>query len=148
MDSISEAKEFLRENFEKGCKCPACDQFVKLYKRNLSANMARAIILISRAPTINQNGWVDIRSVDLRNGDYARLRFWGLIEQRKNQDTKKKDSGIWRVTHEGMKFINDQIRVPSHVYVYDNKIIKWSDELVNIRQALKKSFDYNKLMSD
>ena len=47
-----DTKRFLRANYEKGCRCPACDQHVKLYKRALSSGMARALILISRGPKI------------------------------------------------------------------------------------------------
>jgi hypothetical protein len=141
------AKEFLRANYEKGCRCPACDQHVKLYKRGLNAGMARALILISRGPKIDANGWVDIKSIDVRGGDYAKLRYWELIEQRPNEDQKKKDSGIWRVTQKGLKFISDQIRVPSHAHVYNDRVRGWSDNDVNIRQVLGKAFDYSQLMS-
>ncbi len=29
MNTISEAKQYLRNNFESGVNCPCCDQFVK-----------------------------------------------------------------------------------------------------------------------
>jgi hypothetical protein len=142
-----DTKAFLRANYEKGCRCPACDQHVKLYKRPLGAGMARSLILISKGPKIDAGGWVDIKSIDVRGGDYAKLRYWGLIEQRANDDEKKKDSGLWRVTQKGLKFINDQVRVPSHAHVYNDKVRAFSDVDVNIRQALGKSFDYSELMA-
>ena len=142
-----DTKAFLRANYEKGCRCPACDQHVKLYKRPLGAGMARSLILISKGPKIGASGWVDIKSIDVRGGDYAKLRYWGLLEQRPNADPKTKDSGVWRVTQKGLKFINDQIRVPSHAHVYNDKVRAFSDVDVNIRQALGKAFDYSQLMS-
>lgn len=132
-------KQFLLDNYEKGCECPACGQNVRLYKRPLNAAMARALILISKAPKANDAGWVDIKSVDVRGGDYAKLRYWELLEAG--------EPGLWRVTQKGLKFISDQIRVPSHAHVYNDRVRGWSDEDVNIRQALGEAHDYTQLMS-
>ena len=41
-------KEFLRANYEKGCDCPTCGQFVKLYKRKLNSGMAKTLIILEQ----------------------------------------------------------------------------------------------------
>ena len=38
--TLQEVRENIRENFNKGCKCHACGQLVKLYKIKFNSNMA------------------------------------------------------------------------------------------------------------
>lgn len=143
MDSIAEAREFLRKNRHDGVKCPCCEQHVQVYRRTLNAGMARALIMIARGG----GGWIDIRVLDLRGGDYAKLRFWGLVEQRPSDDPKKKWSGLWRVTQLGLQFVHDQSRIQRFAHVYDNRVLCFSGEEVSIRQCLGRRFDYEALMS-
>lgn len=144
MDSIAEAKQFLRENIEEGCKCPCCGQEVKLYKRVLNAQMAWFLIALHRAPRLDGN-WVDIKALDVRGGDYAKTRYWGLVEVK--DDPTKRSSGLWRLTQKGLKFVHDQVRVPRHVLVYNGECRGFSDQDIGIRQALGAGFDYSELMS-
>jgi hypothetical protein len=46
MKTITEAKDFLNENYKDGCICPCCNQTVKLYKRKLNSGMARVLRII------------------------------------------------------------------------------------------------------
>lgn len=137
--TVKEAKQFLKDHLETGVNCPCCGQHVKLYPRALNSGLARALILMHRAPTTPE-GWVDIKNVDVRGGDYAKLRYWELIEQRSS------GSGVWRVTLKGVKFVSDQGRVPKTVFVYNGRVRAFSDDTINIRQALGKAFSYEELM--
>lgn len=42
--TIEEAKQLLKDNWEKGIECPCCTQFVKLYKRPLYSAQAYSLI--------------------------------------------------------------------------------------------------------
>jgi hypothetical protein len=139
--TIEEAREFLREKRHEGATCPCCKQHVKVYLRTINAGMAVALILISRTPTMD-NDWVDIRQVvGLRGGDYAKLRYWRLLEQNDNY------TGVWRLTQRGLQFLNDRLRVCKTAHVYNGEVLKMSGEDVSIRQALGNKFDYAKLMA-
>ena len=153
-ETLQEAKEHLRENWEKGTDCPCCGQFVKLYKRKLNSSMAYVLILMmNRENRFDEDGWVHVEkylksmktAVSLR-GDYAKLRYWQLIEQMENTDTSKKDSGFWRITERGVKFAKGDIALPKRVNLYNGKIVGWDEDHSDIKEALGDKFDYAELM--
>jgi hypothetical protein len=147
VQTIKEGREFLRRKRHEGATCPCCEQHVQVYRRSINAGMAFALILLSRKPS-SDSGWIDIRAVDgLRGGDYAKLRHWGLLEQRPNTDPKKKWSGLWRLTQLGRQFVHDQARVQRYAHVYNGRVLTFSGEDVSIRRCLGRKFDYEELVS-
>lgn len=147
MQTITEAKTYLRQNWDDGTKCPCCNQMVKLYKHRLQALMVYYLAQIYKIQK-GKNNWVHVMSeVKPINGDYAKMRFWGLLEEKGDQPTKDtKSSGYWRVTTSGILFLKGRIRVPEKVFIFDNK--KWgqTNATVNIAEALKNKFSYSELM--
>ena len=148
--TLQEAKQFLRDNFEKGELCPCCGQLVKLYKINLGVGMARVLIEMYRltAASTEVVRWIhpisELRTV---NGDYAKLRIWGLVEE-KGDDVPddKKASGYWRITSKGMDFVNDSLTVQKKAHIFNNRCLGFSGEQIGIKQALGTKFDYHELM--
>ena len=47
----------------------------------------------------------------------------------------------------GVQFVECSLKVPSHVHLYDNSVVGWSDKMVTVVEALGKRFDYQELMS-
>ena len=76
METIKEAKEHLRNNFEEGIDCPCCGQFVKLYKRKLNSGMAATLIRIVKFNGSSEVHVKDFTTVmiglDLKIGGYSR----------------------------------------------------------------------------
>jgi len=175
METIKEAKAFLRENFEKGCKCPCCDSSVRLYKRKLNSGMALFLIGLYKL-YMNNRGYepVGVSSLSIKRGepifppekfyqnkevfeimnikvtslDYSVLKHFGLIESRVAENGKK-DSGYWKLTGAGKDFIyyvGTPPTVPKHVFLYNNKRQGFSDETTTIKEALGDKFDYSELM--
>lgn len=165
--TLKEAKQFLRENFEKGVACPCCDQFVKQYKRKLNSGMALFLIGLYKlykrddkvlSKTINSelhstlqfysNKEVfEVMSLSVTSLDYSVLRHFGLTEARVTEGTKR-DSGHWRITGSGICFVEIYRNVSCHkyVYLYNNKRQGVSDEKITIQEALGSKFDYKELM--
>jgi tRNA(His) 5'-end guanylyltransferase len=149
MQTIQEAKIYLRENFDKGVNCPCCGQFVKLYKRKLNSVMARCLIKM----TSLQNGYNHVREIvkgisDTGTNDFSKLKYWGLIEEMNNDDLDKKTSGYWRLTKQGLLFAKNQINVPKYAEIYNTKLIGFSAEQTNIIDSLGTKFNYNELMQN
>lgn len=144
--TLKEVKDHLNANINKGCKCPACAQEVRLYPRAMNSIMARFLIALFRAPKTPE-GWVDVRTLDFKGGDYAKARYWGLCEVKANKDPRKRTSGLWRLTAKGTDFIHDRVRVPSHALVYNKKCHGLTGGDIDIRRALGTDFDYEKLMA-
>ena len=83
-------------------------------------------------------------------GDYAKLRYWDLIEKSpKNPDPKKRSSGLWKLTELGRDFAHNRTTVSVACYYGhpEGGVLGFEPEQVNIVDALGKYFDYEKLMA-
>jgi hypothetical protein len=163
--SLEDAKKWLRVRFGKGATCPCCNQFVKLYKRAFSKSMAYVLLLIARyyhRVGVKSDEWLHVPSyiaeVAVGNprraaavrGDWAKLKFWGLIEEK--PETRADGSprvGYWRLTQLGRQFINREVKVASHVYIYNGEPLQRSvDEQITIDDALTTEFSYVEIMAE
>lgn len=137
---------------KKGTRCPCCERFIKLYRRPLSASMARYLIVFARKSGTD-NPWLhvetDFRDVSIPSrGDYAKLRYWGLIEPKPGASERGgRTNGYWRITAKGREFVAGTVLIPSHILLLNNRVVGFSDNLVTIRDALGKAFDYDELVA-
>lgn len=147
LDSLERAKRELRQNFKSGATCPCCGQNVKAYDRKLTGSQAKGLINLARL-YVRDHKWHHVSDLEVsgNGGEFAQLRRWLLIEQQVNEDTKKRTSGMWKPTQKGMDFVYNKITVPSHCETYNNVTMSFSEDQINIRQALGKRFDYAELM--
>ena len=145
MITIAEAKEYLRQNFDKGANCPCCTQFTKRYSRKLTSGMAVALINLYN---ISDREYVHIERLGrLNGGEFAQLAHWGLIEEKPNEDDgTKRTSGYWHITLRGVNFVKGSTRVASHVYTFNGKRLGFSETSTDIHEALGKKFNYSELM--
>ena len=157
--TIREAKDFLHENMEAGCQCPACGQNVKLYKRPINSGCARFLIGLYRL-TLNEKktwgtkGWSfftndEIRKEALLNSKglaYGIIRHWELAERAPASDDKKKTSGQWKLTTKGYFFVTRQIRIPKRALIYNNSLIGFGPEDTDIQETLGEDYNYKELM--
>lgn len=147
--TLDEAKQYTRENWEKGVRCPCCDQLVKLYKRPLYATIAVNLIRLYR---LNRSEYHHITKILLPNssggGDFAKLVYWGLVEEQPKpaDDTKKRTTGMWRITDKGVQFVEKRRNIPSHVQLYDGRFLGLIGDPVSIVEVLGKKFNYEELM--
>lgn len=148
MNTIIEAKRHLRENFNTGTDCPCCGQFVKLYKRKLGSSQSRSLILLY---SLNQKSeWIHSREITKKiniTGDFAKLVYWNLILEKPKSKEDKRSSGFWKLTQRGKDFVLGNIKIPSHVFIYNASLQGFSNEQIFIHSALGKKFSYNELMN-
>lgn len=161
--SLEDAKKWLRSNFGKGATCPCCHQFVKLYRRPFSKSMAYVLLLIAcyfRGDSVEE--WLHVpsyiaemaadhpRRAAAVRGDWAKLKFWGLIEEK--PEVRKDGSprvGYWRLTPLGRRFVKREVKVPSHVYIYNGSPLPRDvGEQITIDDALGKNFSYAEIMGE
>lgn len=155
-ETLEEAKLFLRKNWEKGVVCPCCNHFVKRYKYAFHNGMARALIYLYQATNngigSDNDGYINVNpyfvSIGVKFfGYHPKLEHWRMIERMPNTDTTKPWSGYWRITERGKQFADGNLKVAKHVYLYNKDALGFSDELIDIRDALGKKFDYDELMN-
>lgn len=150
-DSLSESKKQLEANLEDGMNCPLCGQFCKLYKRKLNSGMAAGLVWLVKEYE-ETNDWVNIptrapRFILRTGGQFSLLGHWNLIIQKQNEEESTRCSGLWMPTRLGIDFVRQQADVPSHVFLYNNEVLGFSNERIGIIQALRSHFNYNELMS-
>lgn len=148
--TLQDAKEYLKKNFNEGCSCPACGQFVRLYKRKLGSPQARGLILLYSLHRSTGKEWIHIRKIIEQvnvHGDFAKMVYWGLIEEHSNEDEDKKNSGLWRITEKGKRFVRNEIKIPSHALVFNGKLQGFSGTTTDIVDSLGKKFSYRELMA-
>ncbi len=143
--TVMEVREYLNRNVEKGTTCPCCDQTVKMYQNKLTGYMASILIKFYKE---DWGKWINpIEQFNTVNGDYAKLRHWGLIEKSKEKPSPdKKASGNWRITQAGIDFVKGRTTVSQKVKLYNNKCWGFTGDKVNIRQALGTKFNFQELM--
>lgn len=153
MNTIEEAKEFLRKHWdEKDCFCPVCHQKVQREKRSLYGPMARVLILIYRKhQAIGFNEWINVhammRDYHFNCPDYTKFKYWGFLEKKKEiRDDGSNRNGMWRITNEGIAFVGGGIRARKWYGVYNDKVYGQSEELITIKEALGKKFNYDEVM--
>jgi hypothetical protein len=126
-----------------------------LHKRKLNKQMVYALVLIYRE-LHEKNEWLHVPSYlhktaatgpTVRGGDWAKLVHWGLITAKAGERADgSKRVGFYRLTDKGRAFVESKIKVPKHVFLYAERFVGTSSEMVSILDASKAFFDYRELM--
>lgn len=152
---ILEAKQFLKDNARKGVDCPCCGQFVKIYKRKFNSGMARSAIYAYKIqsklpPSVEYFHAVQEFSELKQNAstlEFSKLAYWGLVKAKPNKNNPhKKDSGLWKLTEKGWQFVDGYLQIKQYVFVFNSKVLGFSDEETDILNSLGNKFSYKELM--
>lgn len=147
METLDEARDWLREHADDGAKCPCCTQLAKVYRRKVTSGMAQALIIMW---TTHRRDWFYLPDISRQwqGRDEANLRYFGLIEESHDRRPDGGRKGWWRVTRKGEEFVRGTGRVPKYARIYDGRCLGLDrSELVTIRDALGTKFDYDDLMA-
>lgn len=152
MNTLDEAKEYLKENWQNGVECPCCKQLVKLYSVKLNASMIRSLIELYKLNSSKPSSYFHISDFDAwtqgyAGGKFAKVKYWGLAEDMPNTDETKRTSGMWRITDKGRNFVEGTTSVPSHSKLYNRGFYGHEGHLVNIHDVKGINFNYAELMS-
>lgn len=153
---VEAAKAFVQQHLTDGVTCPTCGQLCKLYKRKLNSTMALALILIYQFfKTHPHADWLHVaaflvkvkRDSSIAGGDVVKLRYWGLLERAHGERDDGSDRvGRYKITAVGKQFVEGRIAVPRYVYLYNQLLLRLSEEMTTIREALSDRFNYDELM--
>ena len=129
-----------------GGYCPCCDRWGKIYARQFNSSMAKALIwLVGKGLR-----WTDVPNTApkwlTRTNQLPTVRWWGLVVRRESEDRAVKHSGMWQPTRRGIAFASNEIELPSTVYTYNNKVVRYNDDLIRIQDAFKTRFDYEQVV--
>ena len=150
--TLSEAKFELNSGLQNGITCPCCGRFAKRYRRNLTASMTYALILMCKSGNrdfFHVNDYFEANNIPSKSvTEFSKLRFFGLIESKIELREDWSDrNGHYRITPKGIDFVMNRITVMQYVTIYNNKVKTVSNEQVTIADSLKQKFNYAELMN-
>jgi len=147
--AIAEARRRLRALLGEGADCPVCDQFCRRYRYTLSENNCRFLAVLYRVDRREPGAYTHINTIleqdsrALASRDYNRLLYWNLIEEMENDDqSKKKRSGLWRITGAGREFCTGARTIQKYAVVYNDSIEGFEGEQVTMRDFEGEHFNY------
>jgi hypothetical protein len=125
--------------------CALCGQHAKVYRRTIYSTMARHLITAYRAEGRDWFRLTDV--IKDKDGTFAKLALWDLVEEESVRRPDGGRSGWWRVTRLGEKFVRNRTTVPKYVLTYNARIVEIdATEEVGVLDALGKKFRYDDLM--
>jgi hypothetical protein len=134
-----------------GGYCPVCDRWGKVNKVKLTGGMARSLAWLVSVSAGAENGWVNTRDnvplFMLRSNSIGHLKYWGLVQSRAPDSEKVKTSGVWRATLDGHDFVHNRLSVPSHMFVYNDAVMRTGLDFVSIEDCFTEEFDYREVMN-
>lgn len=148
--SVVERGKWSRE----GVICPCCTQLVKVYQRKLTSTMVKNLAQLAQKFE-QTHDWVHIHDIGLTSGsgDFAKLQYWGFIMSKKNDDSKKRCSGLWMPLKKASDFLYRDLPVPKAMNVFNGKCIGpvcddgGSIPRTTAREAAGDKFDYAELIA-
>ncbi len=133
--------------------CPTCGQAIpKVYNRSLTSGITATLCWLVRTYLTNGGNWIEVNGDDvpkyvIRSRETGRLKLWGLVEEMPNEaGSKKKNSGFWRPTENGIAFCYGQITLCKTIQERKGELVGYSEGYVTVLEALAERFDYRKLM--
>jgi hypothetical protein len=147
-DSLGAARAWLRTQLKGGANCPCCTQRAQVYRWSLYSTAVRALAFYHRlggtrtfvhTPALRELGHTG-------QGDAARLRLWGLVEEENVRRPDGGRSGWWRVTQAGEDWLMGLTVIDKYALVYSGRCLGFEGPKVNVLQALGTKFDWNDLM--
>ena len=149
IDALASARQYVNQGkrTKDGVRCPCCEQFCKVYVRLITSTMARWLIELVRRHA-RHSRWYSASedwsvAITRGSGDFAKLRWWGLIEEGTGDD-----EGRWKPTIDGIDFAYNRSVVTSHVLLYNDSLQGFQGDEIGIEVALGNKFSYAELWAE
>lgn len=131
----------------KDTRCPCCNSYLKVYKRSIYSKPARELISLYRKGGADKYVHMsEFMGKGTGGGDLAKARFFGLIHQAANTNRHKKTNGYWILTQKGVDFVRGEAVIDKYALVYQNNVLGFAGQKVDIKECLGKEFSYHELM--
>lgn len=119
--------------------CPHCGQSVMKHTHSMSESMANTFLKVPMFVKFHLQK--DLTLTKNQYANFQKLKYWGLVEQVKDQ------SGWWRVTEYGRRFAFGEISISKSVITFNNRAVDTHGPFVFIYQCTgtwKKREEYAK----
>jgi hypothetical protein len=114
--------------------CPVSGSIVQLYRRPLTETHVKILTRLYALSLTSKATYVHFRkfSGGHSDGDLAKMRFWGLVDQKPRPAGDDVDDrewrGHWRITNLGRRWLNGADRIPRHICLFRGEFLGFWDE--------------------
>ena len=147
--TLGDAKEIMRRRFrdKERFKCPCCNNWVGKRRRSIAgrhyAELIRLHLATERGAYLHKR---DFAMSNTGGGDFAKLRYWNLIETKPTgPGADKTHSGLWRITDRGRAFVEQRLRLPKYAWDYNENFYEFEGPDASIRDCLGQEFSFSSL---
>lgn len=150
-------------NSTKAIECPCCGRKAKFYNRKLNAKLCLALIHIvkyyrhhpSQPDQLDYFDYSDLfNEYPQLKVDFPKLQYWDLVEakgsikKRKGESVFVKETRMYRISENGIKFAQREVAVPLTAVVYNNVV---KGHLINPHATIDKilseaGYDYDQVI--
>jgi len=121
----------------KSATCPTCGRKAKFYKRKLNAKLCLALVHIlkyyrhhpSQPDVLEYFDYTELfKDHPQLKVDFPKLQYWDLVEakgkmkKRKGEPVFVKETRMYRISENGIKFAQREVAVPITAVVYNNVV--------------------------
>lgn len=151
---LREAMEWFFAEVLPDCKphkCQVCLQNAQLQHRPLSSGLAAILVYQHAKVGLDWAHTVDLLAESTnpkvrKLREVAKLAHWGLVEEEPTLRPDGGRAGWWRVTPLGVQWIEGDVLMASHAFIYNADLIGMDNrKKITLREALKKRFDLEEL---
>jgi len=158
MQTVDDARKMLfndRELFRQGQHCPSCDQFVKLYRRQVTSTAAKMLWNLYRMDRFERDSGSskiyhyvgDLVVIATGTSDFSKLKYWGLVVEMENDDSgKKRTSGYYAITEKGKRFVDGDETISQYVLLYNSRSYGFEGKQVTYEQVVPKEWISKRLI--
>jgi hypothetical protein len=148
----AEMRAYVAEHASGGVRCPCCGAMVEVRERPLTTVNAQGLALACRYldDVAGSDGWLALGEFfaelhrrgaiegKASGGDYAKLRFFGLIEPERapRPGQRRTGGGRWGVTALARAFVRGEATVPANVRICMNEMVGQSERRVSLADVL------------
>ncbi len=147
-ETLTASRLYLKDHADAGAICPCCGLLVRIYRRPIASPSAAMLILAAtqyrdqlfHQPTLE-------RLAGFTAGDWAKLRYWGLIEESQVYlGSNQPRAGWWSVTARGWDFVHRRAHVQRYAVIFDSQLLRLEGPPTSIVDALGTRFNYGEVV--
>jgi len=128
---LKDVRSWIKSEATHGVQCPACDNYVKVYKRPLTPYILNTLQAMAEHQRTTGNAWMTPRELSAGHREQGKLALWGLAwSQVICGET------TWALTDLGWDFLETDITVPAFAFVFQGQLIGLRGPQVSFNQKM------------
>ena len=129
--------------------CPCCNRHAQVYHRQLYSSSSVQLIRLFKLGGAKER--IHLSEImppgKSGGGDFTLSKHWGLVQSPDYEGDEKRTNGLWQLTPKGVEFIKGNLSIPRYALIFDDEVLRFEGEQVDIEACLGKRFDYHELMN-